>query len=83
MDEGFRFMAYFCNFRLDFARYSYLRHFIASAFKSQQTLLVNKTDFQALEGPTVTGPVQDPLAVTRLDNRLYIFERSQVFFTVV
>ena len=25
-----------------------------------------------LVGPTVTGPVQDPLAVTRLENRLYM-----------
>ena len=29
-------------------------------------LLVNKTDSQALLGPTVTGLVQDPLAITRL-----------------
>ena len=26
-----------------------------------------------LAGPTVTGPVQDPLAVTRLNNRPFIF----------
>ena len=25
-----------------------------------------------LVGPIVTGPVQDPLAVTRLENRLFI-----------
>ena len=28
-----------------------------------------------LVGPTVTGPVQDPLAVQSLDNRLYIPQR--------
>ena len=38
----------------------------------------NKTDLQALylfytlAGPTVTRMVQDPLAVTHLDNQLYI-----------
>ena len=33
-------------------------------------LLVNKTDLQAtLVGPTATGPVQDSLAVTRLENQ--------------
>ena len=38
-------------------------------------LLVNKTDFQpyTFVGPTVTRPVQDPLAVLRLDNQLFFF----------
>ena len=27
----------------------------------------------SLVGPTVTGPVEDPLAVLLLDNRLYIY----------
>ena len=33
---------------------------------------MNKTDLQALVRPTVTRLVQDPLAVTRFENRLYI-----------
>ena len=37
-----------------------------------ENLSVNKTDLQALMGPTVTGPVQDPLAVLSLNNRLYM-----------
>ena len=36
--------------------------------------LVNRIDLQALTfvGPTITRPVLDPLAVLRLDNRLYV-----------
>ena len=41
--------------------------------------LVYKTDLQTFVGPTETGQVQDPLAVTRLDNRLYFYF---VFFSV-
>ena len=29
-------------------------------------------------GPTVTRPVQDPLAVLRLDNRLYIYDKLTI-----
>ena len=34
---------------------------------------VNRIDLQALNlvGPNITGPVLDPLAVLRLNNRLY------------
>ena len=35
-------------------------------------LIVNKTELQTLVGPTVTRLVQDPLAVLRLDNRLFM-----------
>ena len=40
-------------------------------------LLVNKTDYKpyAFVGPTVTGPVQDPLAVTHLNNRICLRKR--------
>ena len=34
--------------------------------------LVNKIDLQALVGPSVTRPVQDPLAVALINNQLYI-----------
>ena len=33
----------------------------------------------AFVGPTVTGPVQDPLAVINLDNRLYIYDRFTIY----
>ena len=32
-------------------------------------------------GATVTGPVQDPLTVLRLDNQLYILTSEQVLYT--
>ena len=43
-------------------------------FLATEGSLVNKVDLQALflSGPCVTGPVQDPLAVKCLHNRLYI-----------
>ena len=56
------------------------------------SLLVNKTDLKlyTLVGLTVTGPVQDPLAVTHFENRLYIHKfitascnlRHSVFFFI-
>ena len=33
---------------------------------------MNKTDLQVREGPTVTRPVQEPLAITHLENQLYM-----------
>ena len=39
---------------------------------------MNKTDLQVLNlvGPTVTRPEQDPLAVTRLEKRLFVFNKK-------
>ena len=39
---------------------------------------MNKIDLQALAGPTVTRPVQDPIAVVNLDSRLCM-EKSSLF----
>ena len=55
-------------------------------FLLQGNILVNKTDLpytstNTLAGPTVTRPVQEPLAVTHLENRLYMSAQlSQNFF---
>ena len=45
---------------------------------------VNKRDWLALYlvGPTVTGPVLDPLAVSFLNNQLYVSPVSLVFRTI-
>ena len=45
---------------------------------------VNKRDWLALHlvGPTVTGPVLDPLAVSFLNNQLYVSPVSLVFRTI-
>ena len=45
-------------------------------------LLVNETNLQALYTlvePTVTGLVQDPLAVLHLNNRLYIYRKKNEY----